>query len=59
MDELKKALQSVPDAYDDFVGGMMDFLKDDEERAEEVIEYIKNNPDAQTDDVIDFYDELD
>lgn len=58
MDELKELLNSVSDSYDDFVGAMMTYLKDDEENREKVIEYIKNNPDKKTDDILEYMDEL-
>ncbi len=58
MDELKKLLESVPDSYDDFVGGMLVYLKDDEENRNKVVEYIKNNPEKKTDDILEYMDEL-
>lgn len=58
MDELKELLNSVSDSYDDFVGGMLTYLKNDEENREKMIEYIKNNPDKKTDDILEYMDEL-
>lgn len=58
MDELLKALENVPDKYDDFVKGMCSILKNDDENRQKVIEYINGNPDAKSDDVIEYLDEL-
>ena len=58
MGELEKLLNGVSDSYADFVGAMMTYLKDDEENREKVIEYIKNNPDKKTDDILEYMDEL-
>lgn len=58
MDELKELLTSVPDSYEDFVGAMLSYLKDDEENREKVIAYIKDNPDKKTDDILEYMDEL-
>lgn len=56
MRELKAVLESVSDQYYDFVHGFMDYLSDDEELRNKVIDFIKNNPSAKTDDIIDYYD---
>lgn len=58
MNELEKLLKSVSDSYDDFVGAMITYLKDDEENQKKVIEYIKSNPDKRTDDILEYMDEL-
>ena len=58
MEELENALKSVPDCYDDFLYGMKAFLKDDEENAEKIIEFIKEDPNRKTDDVIEYHDIL-
>ena len=58
MEELKNALESVPDCYDDFVKGTIIIIKKRKELAEKVIEFIKENPDAKTDDVIEYLDSL-
>lgn len=54
MDELKKALESVPDKYSDFVNGISGLLSDDEEYQQKVTQFIKDNPEAQTSDVLIF-----
>ena len=58
MDELLKALENVPDKYDDFVKGMCSILKNDDENRQKVIEYINGNQDAKSDDIIEYLDEL-
>ena len=54
MEELKKALENVSDSYSDFVNGIMNLLEEDEEQTEKMIQYIKDNPEAKTDDCLDF-----
>lgn len=54
MEELRKALESVSDSYSDFVNGIMNLLEEDEEQAEEMIQFINDNPDAKTDECLDF-----
>lgn len=58
MDELRKLLTSVPDSYEDFVGAMLTYLKNDEENCEKMIAYIMDNPDKKTDDILEYMDEL-
>ena len=57
MENLREALESVNDAYPDFVNGICNLLEEDEEQAEKMIQYIKDNPAAHTDDCIEFLDE--
>lgn len=57
MEELRKALESVIDTYDDFIDGLCNLLSDDEEQAEKLIQYIRENPEVQTDDCIEFLNE--
>lgn len=58
-DELKDALRNVPDSYEDFVKGSFASVKGNEEHQKKLLQYLKDNPDAQTDDVIDYiYDEV-
>ena len=56
--ELRELLKSVPDSYDDFVQGTASMLKKSESAQEKMIQYLKENPDSQTDDVLDYLDEL-
>lgn len=58
MDELLKVLDTVSDKYEDFIIGMCATLKNDEENRQKVIDYIKDNPDKKSDDIIDYLDEL-
>lgn len=53
MDELTKALKNVPDSYSDFISGVRSAIKSEEDK-QKVIQYIHENPDAQTDDVIEY-----
>lgn len=58
-DELKDALRNVPDSYEDFVKGSFASVKGNEGHQKKLLQYLKDNPDAQTDDVIDYiYDEV-
>lgn len=58
-EELKEALRNVPDSYNDFVKGSFASVKSDEECQKKLLEYLRKNPEAQTDDVIDYiFDEL-
>lgn len=52
--ELKSLLEGVSDSYGDFVSGSLASVKGNEERQKKLIQYIKDNPDAKTDDVIDY-----
>ena len=59
MDEqVKKALQNVPDSYDDFVNFYFKNLRGNEEKQKKLLDYLKNNPDAQTDDVMEYADDV-
>lgn len=58
MKELEDVLRSVPDCYDDFVVAMKVYLKDDPENMKKIIEYIKNDSEKRTDDVLEYLDEL-
>lgn len=58
-DELKDALRNVPDSYEDFVKGSFASVKGNEEHQKKLLQYLKSNPEAQTDDVIDYiFDEV-
>ena len=54
---LMESLTAVTDSYFDFVGGIMNLLEEDEEQAEKMLQYIKDNPQAKTDDCIEFLDD--
>lgn len=53
-DELKKLLENVSDTYYDFVEGALIEAKKDESYAEKLINYLKNNPDATTSEIIKY-----
>lgn len=58
-DELKDALRNVSDSYEDFVKGSFASVKGSAENQKKLLQYLKSNPDAKTDDVIDYiYDEV-
>lgn len=51
MDELKQLLLQVPDCYSDFVYGVMAEARDYPEHLDELIKFIKDNPEATTSDI--------
>ncbi len=53
-EELKKMLRSMPDYYYDFELGVLWLLEDNHEAIADTIDYIKNNPDANTGDVLKY-----
>lgn len=52
--ELKDALRNVSDSYEDFVRGSWNSVKKKDEHQKKLLQYLKDNPNAQTDDVIDY-----
>lgn len=58
MDELKTLLEAVSDTYDDFVGGVLCAVKHNKEELQNVIDFIKNNPEKDSSDIIEYLDEL-
>lgn len=52
MEDFKKLLENVKDSYYDFVMGMMCEEKNHPGRAEMIINYIKEHPDADTSEII-------
>lgn len=56
--ELRELLRSVPDYYYDFELGIMLLLEDYEEAMAATIDYIKNNPDVNTSDVIEYAEQF-
>lgn len=56
--DFKKLLENVSDTYIDFVNGMLLSVKTDEDR-EKIAIYIKDNPNADTSDIAEyFFDEV-
>lgn len=52
MEELKVLLENVSDSYYDFVQGMLLNAKEHYDRIDEIIAYIKDNPEADTSDIL-------
>ena len=51
-EDMKALLWSVSDSYEDFVSGMMDFFWESESARSEMESFVRNHPDAHTDEVI-------
>lgn len=59
MDEqIKEALKNVPDSYDDFVNCYTKDLHGKEDKQKQLLDYLKQNPKAQTDDVMEYVDDV-
>ena len=58
MDELKEMLENVSDTYDDFIGFVICAVKYDEEDVRAVINFIKEDPERKSDDILEYLDEL-
>ena len=56
--ELKQLLENVSDSYFDFVLGVMLSFVDDEEGQKKMIAFLKENPNANSDDVSEYADKL-
>ena len=54
MNELREALYSISDSYYDFVYGIMEFASRNTERTKIILDYITNNPNALSADVVRF-----
>lgn len=48
----------MPDYYYDFELGILWLLEDNDEAMADTIDYIKNNPDANTGDVIEYAEQF-
>lgn len=57
-DQIKEALKNVPDSYDDFVNCYAKDLKGNEDAQKKLLDYLQKNPDAQTDDVMEYVDDV-
>ena len=58
-EELEEALKNVKDSYYDFVRGCYLVVKESEEYRKKLLQYLKDYPDAQTDDVLEYlFDEV-
>ena len=58
MDKLREALEKVPGSYDDFVEFIIEKVDDNEEASEKVIDFINENSEARTSQVLDYFDEV-
>lgn len=52
MEELKELLKNVKDSYYDFVMGILSEAKNHPERTDKIINYIKENPEADTSEIV-------
>ena len=52
MEELRQLLLQVSDSYSDFVHGVMLDARDNPDRLDDIIQFIKDNPEATTSDII-------
>lgn len=56
--KLKEALENISDAYSDFTESVYKDLRDSDENIQKLLDFIKENPGAQTDDVIEYVDDV-
>ena len=66
MKELEDLLINIEDSYYDFISGIMNYAKGNEDRRKKLIDYIKVNPEVKSSDVVkfvsdqpDFFEQLD
>lgn len=52
--ELKERLENVPDAYPDFVEGIVNYARKKPERMKAVTGYLSGHPDALSSDIVEF-----
>lgn len=53
MEELTELLKNVSDSYYDFVVGICRYVRNVDNGVQMMIDYIKEHPDAKSDDIID------
>nr|DAX60722.1 MAG TPA: hypothetical protein [Caudoviricetes sp.] len=58
MDELRELLRNVSDTYDDFVDGVCCIVKKHKECLDDVIQFIKGDPNRESSDILEYLDEL-
>lgn len=56
--KLREALESLPDSYSDFTESVYKDLRDSDENIQKLLVFIKENPGAQTDDVLEYVDDI-
>lgn len=54
MEELNQLLLDVPDSYFDFVIGMMAYARNNSDRLDEIVEYLKSHKDVTTSDFLEW-----
>lgn len=54
MKELIQRLSAIPDTYDDFLLGVINYAKKDPSHIEILNDFMRNNPDATSSDVVYF-----
>lgn len=54
MEELTVLLNNIEDTYYDFVTAILNYAGQKQSRLNTVLNYIKNNPDALSSDIIEF-----
>lgn len=52
LEKLKSELKSVSDYYDDFYSGIVDRCENNAELTEHILDFIKDNPDANTSEIL-------
>ena len=58
LEEMRGLLRAVPDSYDDFVSGMLDFHWDDPVQRAALYHFVTEHPDAHTDDVMEYMEQF-
>ena len=58
IEDLKIALSEISDTYEDFETGVINLVKDRPDDAQKVLEYIREDPDCTTSDVLDYLETL-
>lgn len=53
-EELFRLLKGVNDTYDDFITGIWSMIYDNEKAIQKTIDYIKDNPEDNTSDIIKY-----
>lgn len=52
MEELRQLLLKVSDSYSDFVRGVMLDARNNPDKIDELVKYIKDNPEADSSDIV-------
>lgn len=54
IEELANRLENIPDAYPDFILGVLAYAKKKPERLKRVMDYINSKPDITSSDIVGF-----